>query len=151
MYTLLEQMFQYSSHVTSCGYWPLGGKDPSTRLSDGPVLDCSLLQQETRTELESFQLQSWESGWLLWRITFHTHTVAAPANTTFHKALIHDAEHYSSFGWKQCTLQSWTHPMVALKLWYQSLMVSWLMDISSSLALGKISCKVEEPKVTRSI
>lgn len=54
MYTLLEQMFPYLSRVTSCGYWPLGGKDPSTRLS-GPVLDCSLLQQETRTELESFQ------------------------------------------------------------------------------------------------
>lgn len=61
---LFEQMFQYLSRVTSCcwwrcGYWPLGGKDPSMRLSDEPVLDCSLLQWEIRTELESFLW--WES------------------------------------------------------------------------------------------
>lgn len=32
--------------------------------------------------------------------------------------------------------------MVALKLRYQSLIFSWLTDISSSLALGKLSCDV---------
>lgn len=44
----------YSCCWWFCGYWPLGGKDPSIRLSDDPVLDCSLLQQKTQTELKKF-------------------------------------------------------------------------------------------------
>lgn len=44
----------WSLHPVPFWLWLLGGTEPSTRLSDGPVLDCSCLKKATQTRAGHF-------------------------------------------------------------------------------------------------